>query len=435
MNTLSSGYLTSLVPTAEGRYIDFSMSADSTSTNDLYLDLGCNVSELHRRVGTQVYEPAPTITAVQKAIREAGKTGGIVKPQFANTMEVTVSTGIPELEDNVIFDGSRIGRFILSGEGNVSSRRAAVQAIEKEWFAITNISTDGRNELNYGIRADDCRNFVIQNIATRNHDQNSVRLSTRSQNVTVRYCDLMPGTRAQGNGTQRNQHGIVAGSFKGPEPDAPSKRFGMVYSHGHAYYSNKIQHTDGCSINAHAGNIEICGNYCNGALMGPKFPHSANVLSHNNYWGGVNGESGKIAWRIYSANDWDIGVGYACDMIFVIGDHFDNNGNRNIRIDGIHGDVYLIDNRYTNEGGTIVIAPSNKTGTDPNSFRGRVFMHGADQEQRRSDSTRPSVIVGVTDERLINGDINRIIEMMNEPKQSSWAANVNYPLPVVKAWE
>ena len=333
----------------------------------------------------------------------------------------------------MIFDGSRVGKFILSGEGNVSSRRSAIQAIEKEWFAVTNLRTDGRNELNYGVRADDCRNFVIQNVATRNHDQNSVRLSTRSQNVTVRYCDLMPGTSAQGNGTQRYQHAIVAGSFKGPQPDAPSKRFGMVYSHGHAYYSNRIQYTDGNSIDAHASNMEVCGNYCNGALRGAKFPHSANILCHNNYWGGVNGESGKTAWRLYSANDWDVGVGYACDMIFVIGDQFDNNGNRNIRIDGIHGSVYMIDNRYTNQGGTILIAPSNKTSTDPDSFRGNVFLYGADLEQRRADSTRPSAVVELADNRLIAGDITRVIEMMNEPKDTAWSANVDYPLPTVKA--
>ena len=246
--------------------------------------------------------------------------------------------------------------------------------------------------------------------------------------MTVRHCVIATGR----GGGRRNQHGIVAGSFAGPEEGAPSARFGIVYSTGHAYHSNRIRDGDGNSIDCHGANVEIAGNWTDGCRYGAKFPHSANALIHHNRFGGTPADG--VVLRFYSANDWAVGVGYACDELFVFANLFEDNAGRDVRVDGVHGDVYLLGNDYRGEGTGLKISRANRGSTDPGSFRGTVHLGGEDARRPRDvGADIPAERVVVTDDaRLLAHDAARMLELMNRPKDRRWTANARHPLPPMR---
>jgi len=425
------GYLSALLPAPEGRYLDYSRGMDEPIERERLIDVGCNIGAIDAAIDPdRVFEPEPTVEAINAALLEASRLGGVVKPRAIDTLRI--ESDLIRMQDRTIFDGSRIGDFSLSGE----DRRSALECRERQLVGVTHVRTGGNGGFHYGLRVEDSENVCLQFATIFDRDQNGVRLSTRSRDVTVRYCDIDTGRDERGNGNRRNQHGIVAASFSGPEEHAPSGRFDIVYSTGQAYYSNRIVNGDGHSIDCHAGNVEICGNWTDNCRYGAKFPHSANALIHHNRFGGARPGTPTrptFVLRLYSANDYAPGVGYECDQLFLFANRFEDNAGQQIRLDGVHGTVYLLANEYDAEGDTVLrVSRASDTSTDPRSYHGRLHLHG--QDVRLSDAVRGEMaerVIAETDPRLQALDVERMVELMNAPKNSNWRANVRHPLPVV----
>ena len=435
------GYLSIDNPVEEHRYLDLSRGPERPAVRERYLDCGASMAELDRAIDyANVLEPEPEVGAINAAIERAsrGGRGGVVRPAAAEVLEVGEDP--IELRDGVVYDGRNVGVHSIVG-GDFA---AAVVAFDRRNVAIQHVRTDGNGAGCYGVRLEDTVNALVQFVRTSNHDQNSIATGLRGRGITVRYCELDPGRDDRGNGTFRNQHGIVSSSFEGPGEPAPKGRAGIVYSHGHAWYSNVIRGCDGHSMNAHCANLECMGNWTDGCRSGAKFPHSANVLVHHNRFGGARETTGPddepgFVLRVYAARDYDVGVGYASDQLYLFDNVFEANRGLKVRLDTVHGDVYLLGNDWGPPGDVTLrfVAPKGEQegAGDASVPRGRVLHCGTPglPSPSISGAEKEDVWVRETDPAVCRAEVGALLARMNAPKDRRWRANLEHSLPELRA--
>lgn len=426
-----NNYLTNLLQLkSELYYLDFTDEQESGVKRPRLMNVGCDIEKLVAAVDfNTVRDPEPRIDSINKAL-SAGSGVVFIKP---GTMYIGQSDKI-NIQDGTVLDFSRVkviytkkvGDFILSNE--------------KENFAVTNLTVDGNKQPAYAFRSIGSRCYLVQNIATKNMDRDSVSNGFQSEDFTIRYCDLKPGRDEDGkSGTYRDQHGIVISSIPGAHSNkpalapAPSKRFGIVYPAGFSCYSNKIKSTDGLALNLHVSHAEIMGNWTPDSAYGHKYPHSTNVMIHHNAISD-NRENDKFAFRIYVANDYQHGVGHDGSQVFVFENHFKNLGKQTrIRLDVGYGEKHFINNRYSGDE-LPFFRVTQAENQSPPPYTGAIYHSGQDSEMMKSMTGPSTAVFEELNELIKKNDAAEMIRLMNLPKNKKWAANVDHPLPLVKGF-
>lgn len=444
--TPESTYLTyQNVP--EGRYLDYSESRTNPVERSLLLDVGCDIYLLYSRIDfSYVVEPDANIDDIMAAVRAvaARPNGGVVWPKAATTMDGG-ALGV-ELEDRVCYDGGRIGEHIVSGAFS-----EVVQAHGKRDFAVLNVTTravngsetdPARQRACYGFRATDCVNYLVQGCTFQDHGQNSIDLGTQSRHATVRYNTILGGRNLDGG--RKAQHGIVSKSIGDgitAHPD-PSPRFGIVYSYSIAIYSNVIRTIKSHAIDSHASNEEVCGNWMDDVRYGCKFPHSTNVLVHDNRFGGSrDGDPWDIRWfwanEYWGVNDPDgVGIGYDGSGVFCFRNRFDNQGTNPrtiVRIEHVYAKIHMLFNYYKTSGTRLFFG-------GPRSSDGVMHVAGQDVDvDRAGNLANGDFDIEETDPDLLAIETNlpravtRMVEIMNAEKNQDWDCNTRHPVPPVMA--
>lgn len=422
----------------EREYTDYT-DLNNPVTRQRCMQVGANETLICGIAAQQTFEPEPTPTAINQAIVQASLSGGgLVKPTSVGVLNMT-DTPL-QMQDNVVLDLDNIGSFNMLG----STFDRAVEVIEKQNFGITCLRVNGNNRNRvYAVRVEGSRNGIIQRVETENMDQDSISINHQNIDMTVRYTGLTPGRDEDGGGSSKNQHGIVNSSIPVNQPQnalgqllepAPSARFGIVYSYGHAYYSNIIQTTDALGIDSHASNLEVMGNSIRDTVFGVKLPHSSNVMFHHNrLWNG-RAQDTSIQFRLYSANDYADGVGYEGDDVFVFENVFEDLKGF-IRSDIGHGDKHFLNNTYINSPIMEFRVTDVENGLPPPAD-GTLYRWGGDLNLPVSYNAgaTPSDVLDEPNTLLRNNDHVEMVRLMNLPKDTTWTANVAHPLPPVGAY-
>jgi len=329
------------------------------------------------------------VVEINRAIENVHIAGGGIVRLPAGTLKLRSSI---ILMDNVVIEGEGQSQTLI--EISNGPHRAAILAKKVENFAIQYLSFNGNNEGNYAIKLTDARDGLIQCIRAENFDNSVIQLPF-SRYVTIRDNTLNSGRDTDGNGK---------------------------------YYG----------INSHASNSEIMGNYISNNRWGVKLPQSMNVLFHHNYIGGTNPNDdhwrGTHPMRLYDANDFNVGAAYPNDDIFLFQNKFADNGGGYLRMDGLHGRVWLVDNTF--EETTVFV--SEAFGSDAFSFDGQIEFCATGQQPDFPHKITSNALEanGVIMHREDSTDIcslncAALVSEMNADDATTlnWADVVSYPPP------